>query len=95
MAKRIAADAENLGDPFEPFAQTLGHLAQDCVAARIAEAGMNGFEAVDVQQRKRRVGETRAALLELFHQRDAIAEPGQRIAQRAIQGLGLGRPCAR
>ena len=67
---------------------------QDSVAARIAEAGMDRFEPVDVEQREGHVRETRSALFELLHQRDAIAQTGERIAQGAIERVRLRIPCA-
>ena len=51
---------------------------------------MDRLEVVDVEDREGRVEEAVAELLERFHQRDAVAEAGERIAQRAIGDGGLG-----
>ncbi len=85
----VAADAENFSGALEALDQALRHLAEQRVAAAVAEAGMDGLEAVDVEQREGGGGEAGAELVQLLHQRDAVAQARQGIAQGAFQQLAL------
>ena len=59
------------------------------VAAGIAQAGMNGLEAVDIEQREQRLVEAVAQRVQRLHQRDAVAQPGQRVARQGGVALAL------
>ena len=50
---------------------------------------MNGLEAVDVQQREQHLAEALAQRVQRFHQRHAVAQPGQRVARQGGVALAF------
>ena len=88
--KRIAAHTEYIGQSAEAFGQALRHANQHGIAALVAQARMDRLEAVDVDERERRVRKPLAQLLQIFHQRHAIAQTRQRVVQPAVRDGGFG-----
>ena len=73
---------------FQPASRSRQH-PKNGIGAGIAQAGMNGLEAVHVQQHQQRLVEADAQRIQRLHQRHAIAQPGQ-----GIRGLALCWRCA-
>src|SRR5262249_20968395 len=69
------------------LAQTLGNVLQQLVAGQVAEAVVDGFEAVQIQYQNRQAAVDARAALELGIQ---VQEEGPRIGQ-AGEAVGGGR----
>ena len=64
----IAADTKDFCPCSKILGETIGDRHENFIAALVAKAGVNGFEAVDIQKNKRGVAHAFAELFQLFHQ---------------------------
>ena len=88
--KPIAADAEELRFASISLFQAARGVQQDHVAAGIAQTGMDGLEAVQIQQRQIRRTQGIAQCGHCLHQGGTCAKPNQGIAQRRLLFLAVG-----
>src|SRR6202022_3896491 len=81
----VAADPKISRKAAEAVREPLGKFHENGVASRIPEACVDGLEAIEVEQCKARILQTRTKLLQLFHQRDTISKSCQGIPQSAFE----------